>query len=87
MARPRIGAARRKRQQRETRRVDFEECEKASHGEPKVEEKREGEERNVTIVWPSVTVGSDRALKFDDLNSVYGESVSEKGIAIMKLVG
>jgi len=87
LGRPRIGAARRRRQQREPRRIDyFEEREDVSKGEPKVEERGEGEECDVTIVWPSVAVGSDRALKFDDLDSVYGESVSEKGIAIMKLV-
>merc|ERR1719474_1117949 len=71
----------------ELERIDyFEEREDVRNGEPKVEERGEGEECDVTIVWPSVAVGSDRALKFDDLDSVYGESVSEKGIAVMKLV-
>jgi len=87
LARPRIGSARRRRQQREPKRFDyFKEREDARMEESKVHERCEGEERDVTIIWPSTTVGSDRALQFDDLDSVYGESVSEKGIAIMKLV-
>jgi len=87
LGRPRIGAARRRRQQREPKRFDyFKEREDARKEESKVQERGEGEERDVTIIWPSTAVGSDRALKFDDLDSVYGESVSEKGIAIMKLV-
>jgi len=87
LGRPRIGAARRRRQQREPKRFDyFKEREDARMEESKLHERGEGEERDVTIIWPSTTVGSDRALQFDDLDSVYGESVSEKGIAIMKLV-
>merc|ERR1719320_1987275 len=87
LGRPRIESARRRRQQREPKRFDyFQEREDARKGESKVEERGEGEERDVTIIWPSAAVGSDRALQFDDLDSVYGESVSEKGIAIMKLV-
>jgi len=87
LGRPRIGTARRRSQQKEPRRFNYlKERVDARKEKSKVEERGEGEEGNVTIIWPSTTVGSDRALQFDDLDSVYGESVSEKGIAIMKLV-
>jgi len=40
----------------------------------------------VTIKWPVLSAAREHPFAFDDIESTYGDSVSEKGLAVMKLV-